>query len=587
MTPTEVAQLNDLAWEQMGADGRKALALAEEAAAEARRLEDELQLGMALRTVGACKLESGELAEARRALAAAQAVLESCPGGQPVLAQVLRLRSRLSFLDQDFEKALRFIHAALQASQESNDPKLRAAVLNQAGTTYAHLGSFEEGLEYLLASLQVLEDAGLEATGNPLNNIGNIYMLQGDPERALDFFDRAKRAFAESGTGRDRVIGLGNAGRALEALGDLESARLLFEQSLALARELDDRVYIPPALSKLGRVLGQLGQHEEAFARLGEALSLCHGPSAPFRDEPLLALAELHLRAGDPEEAERLYRETLGLAQAHDNRQLEAEAHRGLSQAQESAGRWREALESYQSYQELEASLARELFSNKTQALLLHNEVKQSKRDRKLLREMNEQLRHAYEELFELNQALEAQAAELERLSLEDPLTKLFNRRQLEKRLADEIARLERYGEKFSLIMCDIDDFTSINDRFSHGVGDEILEKFAGILKGSTRATDVAARVGGEEFVLLLPHTGLKEAAMVAEKIRAAVEEFAWEYLGKSLKVTTSAGVTEAQQKQGANSLLAAADQELYRAKRMGKNSVCARELESSEKGSA
>ena len=573
-TPAEVAQLNDLAWQQVRSDARKALTLAEEAAAEARRLEDPLQLGIALRTVGACKLESGDLGEARRALATAEEVLREEPERQPILAQVFRLRSRLSFMQHEYEKALRFIHAALQASQEDVEPQLRAAVLNQAGTTYAHLGSYEEGLEYLLASLEVLEEAGLDPSGNPLNNIGNIYLLQGDPDRALDFFERAKRAFDEQGSGRDRLIALGNIGRALEELGDLEGARRRHQEALELAREIGDAVYLPPALTKLGRVLGKLGQTEEAFNLLAQALQLCRGDSAPFRDEPLMALAGLQVDAGEPEAAERLYRETVRLARSHDNQQLESHALLGLAQALESAGRWREALKAYQEHQELATVVARQLFSNKTQALLLHNEVKQSKRDRMLLRQVNEQLTAAYAEL-------EAKSAELERLSLEDPLTKLFNRRQLERRMADEIARLQRYDERFSVLMCDIDDFKAINDRFSHGVGDEILVRFAGILKAQTRSTDVVARVGGEEFVLLLPHTGLSEAVQVAGKIRSAVEEYPWSELGDGLGVTTSAGVTEARREQDATELLAAVDRELYRAKRSGKNRVCASQLES------
>ncbi|HEX7004741.1 MAG TPA: diguanylate cyclase [Trueperaceae bacterium] len=566
-TSARIAQLNEQAWQQVGPDTRKALALAEEAAAEARRLEDGLQLGLALRTVGACKLETGELAEARRVLAAAEEVLRDLPECQSVLAQVFRLRSRVCFISQEYEKALRFIHAGLQACKESEDPQLEAAVLNQAGTTYAHLGSYEEGLEYLLASLEVLEKAGLDATGHPLNNIGNIYMLQGDPERALDFFERAKRAFDETGTGRDRVIALGNIGRALEELGDTEGARARHEEGVVLARETEDPIYLPPALTKLARVMGKLGRTEEALNLLMEALELCPADSSPFREEPLMALANLHLAMGAPGEAERLYRETIRLAVRHENRQLEAEALLGLSRALEGAERWREALEAYHRHQELAAAAARELFSNKTQALLLHNEVKQSKRDRKLLRDVNEQLKVAYAEL-------EAKSAELERLSLEDPLTKLFNRRQLERRMADEIARLERYGERFSLLMCDVDDFKAINDRFSHGMGDQILVQLAQILISHTRSTDLVARVGGEEFLLLLPHTAAAEAAQVAEKVRAAVVEFPWDSLGVGT-VTVSIGVAEGRLGEDASALMGSVDRELYRAKRSGKNRVC------------
>ncbi|MEX2535226.1 MAG: diguanylate cyclase [Trueperaceae bacterium] len=578
--PGELEKLNEMAWERSKSAPAQALSMAEEAKAEARRLGDSTGLANSLRTIGVCRLELGELSEARRVLVEAETLLLEIPGVEVTLTDTRRALARACFLEQDFEQALRHVHDALQTAQDLADPRLRAAVANDAGMIYGRLGSYQEGLEFLLASLRILEEEGIPPAGNPFNNIGNIYLLQGDAERALEFFERAGSANDANGSGRDRVIALGNVGRALEALGDLEGAKREHERSLELARGLNDRLYLPAALTKLASVLGSLGEKEAAFECFREALALYDGRSSAFREETLMGLAQLHLKVGEPERAEPPLTQALECAKESHDRSLEGDANHGLAQVHRAAGRWQEAFECYQRYHELSTSVKHELFSRQAQALLLHNEVKQSKHDRQLLREMNAQLRAAYEELYEVHQALEAQTAELERLSLEDPLTKLFNRRHLERRMNDEIARLDRYGERFSIVMCDIDDFKAINDRHSHAVGDEILVQFAQILNSCTRETDVVARVGGEEFVLLLPHTVLAAAITTAEKVRSMVESFTWGGLRAGLSVTTSVGVTEAHLKCGAGPILEAADRELYRAKRLGKNSVCGKLME-------
>lgn len=106
----------------------------------------------------------------------------------------------------------------------------------------------------------------------------------------------------------------------------------------------------------------------------------------------------------------------------------------------------------------------------------------------------------------------------------QDPLTELPNRREFDRLLARELERSSRYGEIFSLVILDVDGFKQMNDRHGHAAGDKLLRQAAGVFEDACRASDVAARIGGDEFALLLPETNQFEAAALCERLRAEVE---------------------------------------------------------------
>lgn len=165
----------------------------------------------------------------------------------------------------------------------------------------------------------------------------------------------------------------------------------------------------------------------------------------------------------------------------------------------------------------------------------------------------------------------------LRQLAVTDALTGLSNHRYFYVRLEEEINRAERYKRTLSLIMLDIDDFKIYNDTYGHLEGDEVLRQIARLLKMNTRRVDTTARYGGEEMAIILPETGLKEAQLVAEKIREAVEKhhFIGEEAQPRGQLTISAGVTTFRPGLKKEETVKEADWTLYRAKREGKNRVC------------
>jgi len=162
-------------------------------------------------------------------------------------------------------------------------------------------------------------------------------------------------------------------------------------------------------------------------------------------------------------------------------------------------------------------------------------------------------------------------------MAITDPLTGLFNRRYLESHLATLMEQAGARGKPLAVMMLDIDYFKSINDTYGHDAGDDVLRDFAMRIKRSIRGIDLAARCGGEEFVIVMPETDLTVAAMVAERLRRriATEPFVISQGVRSIPVTLSIGIAGLRGREDtAASLIKRADQALYRAKRDGRNRV-------------
>ena len=171
--------------------------------------------------------------------------------------------------------------------------------------------------------------------------------------------------------------------------------------------------------------------------------------------------------------------------------------------------------------------------------------------------------------------------AQLEALAITDALTSLANRRWLMTRLEEEVSRARRYKESLSVVMIDIDHFKQVNDTHGHAMGDEVLRNIGAMLKASMRTTDLAARYGGDELTLVLPHTDLPAAIQVAENLRVKFSELEHRLDGISLKKTVSMGVATREGKGDiprAEGLLKNADEALYRAKQNDRNRVEAAE---------
>ena len=165
--------------------------------------------------------------------------------------------------------------------------------------------------------------------------------------------------------------------------------------------------------------------------------------------------------------------------------------------------------------------------------------------------------------------------AELREAALTDSQTRAYNRRYLAPRLREELERARRSGDALSVLLLDLDHFKRVNDEHGHAAGDAVLSAFAEVVRSCVRSVDVLVRRGGEEFVLVLPATGLRAARAVAERIRGKLADHAMEPRpGVMLTQTVSIGVAGWDRSEEAEVLEERADRAMYEAKRRGRNRV-------------
>ncbi|OYQ42096.1 hypothetical protein CHU94_03610 [Rhodoferax sp. TH121] len=179
-------------------------------------------------------------------------------------------------------------------------------------------------------------------------------------------------------------------------------------------------------------------------------------------------------------------------------------------------------------------------------------------------------------QLEKANAELQQKQRELERLTRQDGLTGLFNRNTFTELSRSELARSQRQGSSTTIVLLDLDYFKRINDTWGHPAGDAVLRHAATLTSGTVRSTDLVGRLGGEEFIVLLPHTTIDAGRRIAEKIRQRLETSVIQWEGNRIPVTASFGVssTTAAEKLDFDHLYTEADKALYLAKHQGRNRV-------------
>ena len=196
-----------------------------------------------------------------------------------------------------------------------------------------------------------------------------------------------------------------------------------------------------------------------------------------------------------------------------------------------------------------------------------------SARDISGLKQMEADLRQRNEKLAAMATELQLTNQRLQTIAVTDELTGLYNRHYLDEICNQALEKADRHHQPLSLLILDLDHFKRVNDQYGHPVGDEVLKQTALLAGGVTRASDVLARFGGEEFILLMPDTDLTQAVEVGERIRTTLEAHAHLKAGR---VTASIGVAERMRSESFKNWYKRADEALYQAKNSGRNRVVA-----------
>ena len=338
--------------------------------------------------------------------------------------------------------------------------------------------------------------------------------------------------------------------------------------SLPIAREvkllvpaLNDPYFVAFADGNLGEILVHLGQFEEAEALLHKALAASQtlGFDA-VASRVLCSIAEMHLARGDTNSAHQLLSDLVADSATAQTVSTALRAYYALYLAYRSSGDCSEALRALETFRGIENQ--RNLQQLKARSDLMVTRLEADESERKGLARA-----------YGIAEAHASRALELERLALEDELTGLGNRRALDLSLPDMVNASRERKQALAVVVLDLDHFKRINDVFGHAIGDKVLVQVAILLREHSRPEDRVTRVGGEEFVLVVPNVASAEAFAICERLRLRVSDFQWGAIAPNLTVTLSAGIACAPEYDAA-SLLERADLAMYRAKRAGRNRV-------------
>lgn len=511
-----------------------------------------------------------------------------------VLAQVLELLKQSDrTLSSDPTAAMTLAHRARTLARDPS-ADLDARIACQIGTCEIWLGRYADAISALRHASERAQASGCsEVFGRAESNLGVAYTKLGDAAAALSHLDHALIIRRAANDRSGQAATLHNIGNQRRELGDIAGAREAYTEALGIDRDNGDRLGEGRTLNSIG----VLAYEQKAFTEAEDLFRQAITVAEAIGDHVSALQGHVNLAAVAMDRAR--FEDALGevdrgfAVAAHlDNRDLHADLHATRGKALRLAGRSQDALAALaaasalvnpESNKRLVIELNREMAFARESIGDAAGALDALKRAYDLEREVNTEDARRRLQAIAFRQEVErahSRAARFEKLAHEDALTGLSNRRWLELKLA-EFASLDLASPvvadtlPLSVVMLDIDHFKTINDRFSHGTGDEALRQLALLLREQCRDEDVVARYGGEEFSLLLPGVPLSAAIEVADRVRRRVEAFGWRAVHPQLGVTISAGVAGSDDAATIATLIGRADAALYRAKAAGRNCVC------------
>lgn len=466
---------------------------------------------------------------------------------------------------QALDEAASLERQLLQAGQQAE----RRELLRVQALCANELGRFDLAME---AAQELVRSAEQSAQAGP--RLGAAFVLAASLERMGDSW-QADRVLAEAladpgcadAPARDQLIAH-NARAAMmigmfhrlrgvtpadEVRAQLLLARQQAEAALSILQGLDDPVYEVTVAGNLGEILSHLGELDSAQELLGRALALAQQRGMKAHAWRIsTSMAEWSITKGRPDHARSAMRKLLLEMGADAPQQVTLRARQAAWRACKGLGLHEEALHHFEVAEALERQRTTSQLRAQSQYFVTRSEVERARTDAQRQRNRANEL------------ALRAEF---------DALTGLANRHYLDRRFPELLAEAQAQGHALAAALLDVDHFKSINDNHGHARGDAVLVSLAELLRDSVRGADLLARMGGEEFVIVLPQMSLHRAVDVCQRLCERIRAHRWPG-GVPERVTASIGVAAGGCDPAA--LLKAADEQLYRAKREGRDRVCA-----------
>ncbi|MES2102870.1 MAG: GGDEF domain-containing protein [Pseudomonadota bacterium] len=467
---------------------------------------------------------------------------------------------------------IRDFEAALEYAEQSKSLDVKTDILHGLARTFIAFGDTNSALEYCekaIALVRQIEDQ--DRYPNILITLGVVFVFTQQYERGIDIFREAAslcRGTANKG-GHARALNnwsdslvshyedLSEAGKNPD-LGMLDDAINFARQSLVYAHESGMVRIQLLANETLAHALEQRGEYSQALQQLESSLRDLSGLG--FTKEELdikVRIGALLVRMNKIAEAIACLVEARDVALRLGNYPHLADLLRMMSSAQENCKDFAAALQVYKEFHAV-------TLKSRDQRAQISAQIFAAKMDLERVQQEAEAHKSRVNQLEDFNRTLRVQVHE-------DMLTGLPNRRALEDQMAQ---RLTGRTANITFAMADIDFFKQVNDSYSHLVGDDVLRHIGALIRSCLRSGDMAARIGGEEFALVLDRTKEGRSVEACNRIRKAIENYDWSVIAADLHVTMSFGVTHIQTGDDLKGMMTRADSALYRAKRNGRNCV-------------
>jgi len=498
-------------------------------------------------------------------------------GANITLAQQARARELLALHRLrlgDFAASVHNGLLALEFLAKSGDLPRQSKLHCTLALAYHETALNEPALRHVLAALEAARAGGsASAEFWALSRSAMVHEAMGDPERGVELgrkaFELARGlhdpeiAFAASNNLGDTYLEVARGQRiaGVDPGSALTAGISHVREAVSLAQAQGHSFYESLARTNLVSLLTELGQYTEAREQAARARKLARDNG--YRNVEInndAQLAVIVRAEGNLDEATAMMDAQLKDPSSEGDLELLATLHRALFEMHKASGRFEQALQHYEALHELTFRMT--LQTAGLQARMLINTIE------------IEQARHEAERARFEAQMERIRAEEFSTEAKTDPLTLLPNRRALDGALPAMIAHARDTDEPLCAAMIDFDHFKLVNDSFGHGVGDQVLIAMSALLREVTRESDLAVRMGGEEFLLVFADTRRDRAAQACERLLDAVRRYPWDTLVVDLACTVSVGVAQWQPGETTSHWLARADSALYASKRGGRDQV-------------
>ena len=454
----------------------------------------------------------------------------SFPGQQKLLMQTLKKAAEVYlFFTDDYDSALDLYYNVLDISKKLKNTEYEIHSLVGIGYVNRTLKKYKIALDFFTKASKIATEADDRLLIITLNEIGNIHYYKENYERSLLFHQ--------------------NALNIAESINDLQKVSFICHD--------------------IGLVFCKQKKYDEAMEYLNKALSM-ESSQGSKREAAITAsvISDAFCEQGFTDKAKVFLKQAMkDAAEANATKELKI-IYSKLSDIYEDAGDYKNALE----YNKLLSNVKDDIMDWESNRRITELQIKyhlETKEKESLIYRLKNV------ELAEANKKLSEAYRKLERSSGTDTLTKISNRRDFNEKVNAEITRFKRSYKAFSIVLSDIDDFKTINDKYGHDCGDFVLLNIAQTMKSAIRDQDTVARWGGEEFIMLLPETNLAGAKKLAENVRNEIATSIFRFNNINLNITMTFGAAEFNEPDDIKKCVKKADIALYKGKNKGKNCVC------------